>query len=146
MFTHAYGSVFPVLCIYCGPAFTRRTNSCCVVRLSHAHTHRFTSTTVTTRTPIDTGIPQVIIYYRDLCTTPFGLSSCWEDIRSKDTVFVPKSNHLVRATLPWRWWPTTGICTPHARTLAHGKRPTCMVLSCTGKCIYTIWRGRLVGN
>ena len=106
----------------------------------HRHTHRSTSTAVTTRTAINSAIPQGTRFYRDLCTTPFGISSRWEDILSKDAALVPSSNHLVRATLPCRWWATTGIRTPHARTLAHGKHPSCIVLSCTRKYIYTMWQ------
>lgn len=53
---------------------------------------------VTTRTAIDTSIPQVIIIvsYRYLCTTTFGLCSRSEDTLSKNAAFVPNSNHLVR--------------------------------------------------
>ena len=99
---------------------------------------------MTTRTAINSAIPQGTRFYRDLCTTPFGISSHWEDVLSKDAALVPSSNHLVRATLPCRWWATTGIRTPHARTLAHGKHPSCIVLSCTRKYMYTTVCGRSI--
>ena len=90
----------------------------------HTQSRSSTSTAVTTRTAINSAIPQGTRFYRDLCTTPFGIASRWEDILSKDAAFVPSSNHLVRATLPCGWWAATGIRTPRARTLAHGKHPT----------------------
>ena len=74
----------------------------------HRHTHRSTSTAVTTRTAINSAIPQGTRFYRDLCTTPFGISYRCEDILSKDAAFVPSSTR-------------TTSCVPRLRVV--GGRP-----------------------
>ena len=108
----------------------------------HRHTH--------TQVYVDSSDHEDSNQFRDTTGHPFLSRSVYYSVRnllslgrhvlSKDAALVPSSNHLVRATPPYRWWATTGIRTPHARTLAHGKHPSCIVLSCTRKYIFTMWQ------
>lgn len=101
--------------VVCGPAASTRATSCGVACSSQTHTH--TSVHVDSRNHeySKPAIPQGALFcYRDLCTTPFGLSLAGKtSCRTMHAAFVPNSKHLVLATLPQRWWATTGNRTPH---------------------------------